>query len=423
LAELYEQDPANPAFNISQRYAWHDHLDEGIVHKVLATLVERHDSLRAYFRKVEGRYVQVIGPAGPVSLETHDLSHLSSEERQAQRDHLLDAEENQPFKLEVAPLFRVRLVKCQDKEFDILWTMHHIVSDGWSMDVLETEFARLYERYRDGKENDLEPVRLQFKDYVIWHNQLLADQARIQPAKVFWQNLLRPPLPALALPYDWRKARTGVGRPSSGYHAVISEETTQQLRTLAKDQKTSLFLVLFAGFNLLLCELSGQRDIITGIPSANRYHEGLKDTVGFLVDSVVIRTVIEPDEPRTVFLKRVSDNTLWILDHAYYPIELACDTVHVTWPEILSTFFNMTTFGDVNRKVLRDTHWYPIEHAQNAKMELVLYLTEYGNGVEINTCYYNELFKPSTIERIMRRYADILEQMANGRDEPAQIRH
>jgi hypothetical protein len=111
-------------------------------------------------------------------------------------------------------------------------------------------------------------------------------------------------------------------------------------------------------------------------------------------------------------IDRVAHHTLGSLDHAYYPIELACKAADTTWPEILCTFFNMATFGDVNQRRLLDTAWYPIEQVQNAKLELVLYLSEYRNGVEVNVHYYAELFEPATIERLTRRYAAIMDAVS-----------
>ena len=113
-------------------------------------------------------------------------------------------------------------------------------------------------------------------------------------------------------------------------------------------------------------------------------------------------------------LRQVNATTLQAMDHAYYPIELACETASTTWPEILSTFFNMSTFGDTNRTVLADTRWHALEQVQNAKLELVFYLTEYKNGVEVAVHYYTDLFLPSTIEKLTRRYAAILEEMTDG---------
>jgi hypothetical protein len=412
LMDLYELDPKNAAFNICQRYTWEESLDEEVVRRVLASLVERHESLRTHFAGVDGRHVQIVKQAAKVNLETFDFSLLTDEERTAARSRLMSVEESTPFVLEEAPLYRIKLAKISDHESDLLWTMHHIVSDGWSMDVLEKEFRHLYLRYKDGKDNDLDPVSLQLKDYVVWHNELLADESRAAVARSFWQRLLHPPLNRVRLSYDFENSGSGVGKSSSGYHAVISDETTQQLRALAKAHKTSLFIVLFTGFNLLLSELSGQQDIITGIPSANRHQEGLRNTVGFLVDSVIVRNSIGSDESTPELLERVHESTLRSLDYAYYPIELACKSVDLTWPEILSTFFNMSTFGDANRKPLTDFGWYPIDRVQNAKLELVFYLSEYTNGIEINAHYYNELFKPSTVERFMLRYDEILKSLA-----------
>jgi len=418
LAEVYKQDPENTAFNVVHHFRMARSFDEETARRVLAILVERHDGLRTRLRRHEGTFVQVVDEfrRGPqCGFRIHDLRGAPGE-RHAQVARLAAAEEGAAFDLENGPVYRVTIVLTGRMEFEVLWSMHHIVSDGWSMDTLENEFRQAYVRLQNKETVELEPVQLQFKDYLLWQGELLRDEVSSRAEKDFWSSALRPPLRMIELPYDFPKTNTvmGIGRPSAGYHSTIPAETTERLRALAREEKTSLFLVLFTAFNVLLAELSGRSDVVTGIPSANRFHDGLKNTVGFLVDSVVIRNHIGRETPMVTLVRQVSETTLRSLDHAAYPIELACAAAGVTWPEILSTFFNMTTFGDVNRSDLTDPGWYAVEHVQNAKMEFVLYLVERRNGVEINTHYYTELFAPSTIERFMRRYAAIVEEIASG---------
>jgi bacitracin synthase 3 len=410
---LYAQDPGNAAFNICCRYHWDQELDAAIVNRVIAELVERHDNLRAHFEPREGRFVQLVRRSVPVEVALHDLRGLYRDAQERALSDLCQAEERIPFRLETPPLHRLHLVHHGKDESELLWTMHHIISDGWSMNVLEREFRHLYQRFLEDKDNDLQPVALQFTDLALWQSQLLYDHDKVSVAKAYWAGVLRPPLRPLPLPYDFERSKSSVGRRSAGYRAVIDEETTAGLRQLAKEQKTGLFMVLFTGFNRLLAEFTETEDIVTAIPSANRYQHELKDTVGFLVDSAIVRNRIDLDMPVEKSLRQVNAATLRSMDHAYYPIELACEAAGTTWSEILSTFFNMSTFGDTNRTMLADTGWRALEQVQNAKLEVVFYLTEYKNGVEVAVHYYTDLFLPATIENLTKRYAAILEEMTH----------
>jgi amino acid adenylation domain-containing protein len=412
LAEFYEKAPDNPAFNISEATTWSEAVDLQTVRRALQVLVDRHEGLRMAFHKGDGRFVQTVAPRGKVNLRFHDLSTLDAAELPARRQRLIESEGTAPFRIEEGSLYRVTIIKAGEAEHDVVWTVHHIIADGWSLDVLQTEFDLLYHSLRKGAPARLEPVRAQFKDFVVWHNRILADEARSRPAVEFWRRTLADPV-KVRLPYDHERSGITVGMPSSGYRACIGAEPVRRLWSLAKENRTSLFMVLFAAFHKLLHELSGQTDLITGIPSANRQRDEFKGTVGFFVDSVIIRASVEPGEPFEELLRRVSLRTLESLDNAYYPIEMACRVVGLTWPEILSVFFNMSTFGSTRLKPLTDTRWSHLPSVQNSKLPLVFYLTEWKDGVEMNVHYYNELFEPATVEKLVRRYVEIAEGAAD----------
>jgi amino acid adenylation domain-containing protein len=409
LMVLYQLDPDSPAFNLPVRVTLYESMDETMIVKVLEKLVKRHASFRTYFKSHQGEPVQIILPQLPVNPEAMDLSHLSDTELEKNRQQLFREERLQPFKLDIPPLFRVKLIKCREEEFDLILIMHHIITDGWSMDVLKHEFTLLYEAYKKGEEYHPAPVKIRYFDYVYWHNRLLGDKEKMRQAKEFWKSQLKSDCPILELPYDYSKKNLDT-KKSAAYRTVVPEKTVQELRKVAKACSASLFMVLLAGYNIMLSRITGQQDILLAVPGAARQHEDLKNIVGMFVNTLIVRNKPNPGKTFISFLENLQTNTLKVLEHQSYPLELLCSEFNITYPEI-PVFFNMSTFGNTPGENLKDFASYHIEEVQQAKFDIVSYIVEYKNGIEIDTHYYKELFKPMTIEKTMKMYLLALENI------------
>ena len=175
--------------------------------------------------------------------------------------------------------------------------------------------------------------------------------------------------------------------------------------------QTTLFLIMLAGFNLLLSLLSGQRDILLGIPAAGRQHEALKQVIGMFVNTLILRNHVDMDGTFSEFLKQVQSDTLQALEYQCYPLELICGELKIKYPEI-SVFFNMVNIGTSGSHALErlaNFDAYHQEKIQGAKFELVCYMKEYENGIEILCHYFKPLFFPGTVEKMINLYARILE--------------
>jgi non-ribosomal peptide synthetase component F len=170
-------------------------------------------------------------------------------------------------------------------------------------------------------------------------------------------------------------------------------------------------MVLLAGFNLLLYRLTGQDDILLGVPGAARQHQDLKNIVGFFVNTLILRHKVNPGETFIHFLSKVQNNTLQVLENQSFPLELLCSRYEINYPKI-SVFFNMSIFLNTTQENLESAGSYHIQSVQDAKFDMVCYLEEYKNGIPIHTHYYKELFKPQTIEGIMQLYRVIMEDIS-----------
>jgi amino acid adenylation domain-containing protein len=409
---IYKLDPTNLSYNMSGRIRFEEKVDAVLIKRVLATLIARHESFRTCFRQIDDRPVQVVLPEAALKLEEIDLTHLADEDKEKRRSKFLQDESLQPFNLEETPILRAKLIKWGDEGFDLVLALHHIIFDGWSMEIFEKEFHLLYESYKKGKPCNLEPLRIQYKDFAGWQNRLLSDQEKMGAAKEFWREQFmkcgRPPM--VELPYDF-STKTLESRESAGYRAVVPSAVTGKLRALARERDASLFMVLLTGFYLFLARVSGQKDIVTAVPAAARQHENLKNIIGFFVNTLVLRNRIDSNESFNDFLARVQENTLQVFEYQSYPLELICGELKIKYPDI-SAFFNMSIFGGTQQQRLENLGAYHLEFVQEAKFNMVCFMMDYKNGIEIIIHYYKKRFKPGKIEKLMETYLKILEAIS-----------
>jgi len=412
LLVLYQLDPQNPAFNLGGAIPLTGAVDKGLIRRVLQALVDRHESMRTYFCQVKGIFVQVIQPKTVIDLEWVDISALEETERVRVRWEHHRLGQVIPFTLDIAPLFRVKLLKYREDEYDLLFTMHHIISDGWSMEVLEAEFHLLYGAYKKGLEEELEPSIYRYRDYAGWQKRMLENKESMAGAREFFAAQLGQGYPGLNLPVDYPKTRD-FSRQCAAFRAVMPPGLTGALWEMARANKASMFMVLLAAFNIFLSRITGQNDILVGFPGAARPHDDLKNIIGFFVNTLIIRLQIRPDEPFTDFLARVQVNCLQVLEYQSFPLELVCNELKIKYPEI-SVFFNMSTFGPIENKYVGNPNTIHFQSAQDTKFDLEYYITECRDGIELRLHYPKALFAPMTIEKMMAKYLDILESISTG---------
>jgi amino acid adenylation domain-containing protein len=404
---LFEMESQNRAFHISGHITLQEKVEEAQIRTVLYNIAERHESFRTSFNKVDGTIVQMIHSKVdiPLSLRDYSLQKEKQEKTAAQSDC--------PFDLTKAPLFRATLVKWGEENFTFIFTLHHIITDGWSMNILEREFFLLYESVKNKTKPELELLRIRYRDFAFWSNQLLSNESKIKEAREFWLKYLGRECPSLNLPYDfsYEKLKT---RESSGYRTILKGSIYQKLKEKSKENQVSLFILLLSAFNLLINRLTGDEEIMVGVPAAARPHDDLKTIVGLFVNTLIIKQRINPAETFCDYLQELRENTFKVMEYQDFPLELIFRELQVRYPGI-TVFFNMQVAGSqktLNPEIHSPSH---IGRVQDAKFDLVLYLAEYSNGIEINTHYYSELFKPQTIEKIMELYKKIMDSITDGK--------
>ena len=327
LLLLDQLEPGGTAYAMPATLLLRGALDVDALRQALCDLVARHDSLRTGFRLDDGHPRAHRLPAYD-PLTQHDLTHYDPAVREAEADRLANAMAAAPFDLATGPLFRLHLVRVETDRHELLFNMHHIVSDGWSIDLLVEELAALYAAHARGVEPDLPAPALSYADYATWQQRCL-DDAAMAVRIAYWSEQLAGAPDLLALPTD--RPRPAVQQHRGGAVPVqISAARAHALRALARDHDATLFMVLLAAFKLLLFRASGERDISVGVPVANRPDSRLEHVVGLFLNTLVLRDRVPEQASFADFLNQVRATVLAGWGHQDVPFEALVEHLRPT---------------------------------------------------------------------------------------------
>ncbi|UCH93961.1 MAG: amino acid adenylation domain-containing protein [Candidatus Aminicenantes bacterium] len=398
------------SYNIRQRFELHHPVDQKLIKKTLQKIMQRHESLRTGFKEFKGKPVQFIKEIVDVPLRFIDISYLNDGEKQQEWERIITKVAKAPFDLTMVPLFRSVLIKLSTSHYDLVFVIHHIIADAWSMEILQQEFSIIFEGYRTDKAVQLEPMELQYKDFAQWQNRQINHPEFREKSHHFWLEKLQEGIPALELPMVSRQNRNDY--QGVGYECLVEAKVKRQLTGLAQENSTTLSMVTFAIFNILLSLLSNQEDIVCALISAGRGHTALNNTVGHFINSILVKTHVDVEEGFNDFLRRVSTDVIERLEHQNYPLELVLDQLKRSYPEI-SAAFNMINLEQNEKEWPKEfLESYHREKVQDVKFDIELYIYEYQDCLEISWRFRKSMFFKGVIEYITATYSDLLEELS-----------
>jgi amino acid adenylation domain-containing protein len=382
-------------------------------------IVSRHEALRTTIASVDGEATQRIAPSLEIACPLVDLSDLDAALREDEMRRRVAEENRHPFDLARGPLLRVLVFDMGvgeatlAREHVVAFSLHHIVSDGWSMDVLMREFAALYEARIGGDPSPLEPLVIQYADYAVWQRDWLRGEV-LERQLSYWRRALAGAPPALALPTD-RPRPSVQDNTGAAYRFEIPAEISDQLRTLAHLQGATLFMVLLAAFHVLLSRYSGQKDICIGAPAANRRRIELEGLIGFFVNTLVLRAELDGDPSFVEFLSRVREAVVGAQEHQDLPFERlveelrpARDTSRESLFQAMFTLRNARaqafSLPGLRIEILETT-------IETSKFDLTLQLEETDEGLRASIEYATALFDAATIDRMAAHYRMLLSEI------------
>ncbi|MBW3656165.1 MAG: AMP-binding protein, partial [Gemmatimonadetes bacterium] len=402
------------AYHIPLRLRLRGELYLDALMRALNGIVARHEALRTTFAQVDGIPEQRIAPAEPGGLHLVEYDLSAEADAEAELGRLVAEEARAPFDLERGPLIRGRLVRLAADDHVLLLTMHHIVSDGWSMRVLLGELAARYAAHQEGREADLPELPVQYADYAAWQRRWVEGEVLREQAD-YWTRTLGGAPELLELPTDHpRPAQQN--HAGASLHVELDEALTAGLKVLSRRHGTTLFMTLLAGWAAVLGRLSGQDDVVVGTPTAGRGRGEIEGLIGFFVNTLPLRVDLSGSPTVAALLARVKERALAAQQHQDIPFDQVVELVHPARSLSHSPLFQVV-FAWVNSPLGAGISLPGLEldavltGASQAKFDLSLTLQEAGDRIVGGVEYATALFERATVERYLGYLRRVLEAM------------
>jgi amino acid adenylation domain-containing protein len=410
---LHRLDPASAVYNVHTSVNISD-FEADVVRRAVAEILRRHHILRTTFREEDGRVTQVVMPTAGMHIPLVDLGDWLAEEREEQLARLSDEMAHEPFDLVRGPLVRAKIVLAEHVRL-LLVTMHHIVTDRWSIDVFDQELQTLCNAFAAGKPSPLASLPIQYGDFAAWQRDQLQGPA-LDEQLAYWRCALEGAPPVLELPTD--RPRPVAQTDQGAFQAVmLGRSPSDRLRELARREGATLFMVLLTAFKILLHRYTGQHDIIVGLPVGGRTRAELEPLIGFFVNTLVLRTDLSGDPAFTELLSRVRKTTTDALAHQDLPFEKLVATLapdrHLSRAPLFQVMVQLLD-SEAAAEEHGDGPTEPGEVERGTSLfDLSVDFTDSGHGIRSLAQYSTDLFDDSTITRLLQNWRVLLEAIAD----------
>ncbi|MEM7583268.1 MAG: condensation domain-containing protein, partial [Acidobacteriota bacterium] len=412
---LHQMEPDSPAYHIFVAVELRGRLDISALASSFSEICRRHESLRTAFATLQGQAVQQITPPRPWIGSLVELTGLGSKTVDALVRRLAIDESRRPFDLSRGELMRCLLLRRGASEHVILLTLHHIVSDGWSMAILLREMMVLYEAFSRGLPSPLHALPIQYADFAVWQRQWL-DDARMKQEMDYWRGQLAGVPELLELPTD--RPRPQVQSDRGGLvTSSLPGELAADLQALCRREGVTLFMALTAGFNALLYALTGREDLVVGTDVAGRERAELEGLIGFFVNQLVLRTDLSGEPTLREVLHRVRRVALDAYAHQNLPFEKLVAAVNPRRSLSYAPLFQVKLIlqhasaseppqgSELTMRRLR-------LRAATSQIDLLINVTAAAEGLWLSAEYSADLFEAATVERWLARFATVLSWLA-----------
>ncbi|HLF28784.1 MAG TPA: amino acid adenylation domain-containing protein, partial [Anaerolineae bacterium] len=415
-------EPGRATYNLPLALRLRGPLEVKALEQALAALVSRHEALRTTFADVDGRPEQVIGPPAAVPLPIVDLRALPEAEREDVLLRRAYEEVQRPFDLRRGPLFRSLLLWLDDEYYAVVLTLHHIVMDAWSMEVLARDIVALYQAAVSGAPAPLPELTIQYADYAVWQREWLHGKV-LQEQLAYWKRQLAGIVPVLSLPTDRPRPPVLTYR-GADFAFTLPNDLVDALRDLGQAEGASLFMTLLAAFNVLLYRYTGQEDILVGSPITNRQRAEVKDVMGFFLNTIALRTDLTGSPSFRELLRQVRATVGEAFAHQDLPFEKLVEELQpkrdMSHAPLVNVMFvlNTNTFAEPPRLAELTVEPLIIEN-QTANFDLTLSLIDVAGWEVSGTFGYNtDLFDAATIARMAGHFRTLLESLVIKPDQP-----
>jgi len=409
-----QMEPDSIIYNAPSAHRLHGPMDVQALERAFREMVRRQASLRTVLvSQGETAVQQVLDEVDTPLLPPTDLSHLPEPQRMAALMDELEAMTSRPFALDQAPLFRVRLFKLGEDDHVLYFMPHHVIWDGWSFDLFYTEMSALYQVFAEGLSSPLPPLDVTYGDYAAWHSQRLQGDALHDQVR-YWVDQLSGEREPLHLPEDKPRPAKASGIGGTGW-VHVNAATTDALRQIGGRAGATLFMTLLAAYYVLLHRLSGQDDLVVGMPFRNRPSEALEKVMGFFVNMLPLRRRLDPSMPFLRLVHDVRASLVEAFEHPDVPFEHLVRELKVPRDPARSPIYQaLFSFQDVRARQL---HWGDLRHEhllmfqKGAGQDLGIWFLEHTQGLSGAMGYNADVFSGAAARAIGDRFGALLQSL------------
>jgi amino acid adenylation domain-containing protein len=416
---LDQLEPGITAYHVPAAVRLFGRLDITTLKQAMSEVVRRHEVLRTTLVSDGGIPRQIVVDRLELPMPMEDLSELPEAEREARALDRIREEADRPFDLARGPLLRAGLLRLGEEDHVVMVTMHHAVSDGWSIGILIREVSALYEAFRLGEPSPLLELPFQYADYAVWQRDWLQGPA-LEAKLNHWREFLTG-VDVLELPTDRRRPAVA-SRQGGERSATLPKSTLDAVRDLGRGEGSTLYITLLAAFQVLLHRYSGQSDITVGSPVAGRLHSDLEGLIGFFVNTLVMRGDLSGNPGFRELLRRVRRAAMDAYAHQDVPFEELVARLHPDRGEGHTPLFQvMFALQNVPFPALSTpglTLTPIVLPSRSSKFDLTLFASECAEGLHLTMEFSSDLFDAATVDRMLGHYQMLLEEIAADPDRP-----
>ncbi|MEM9087118.1 MAG: amino acid adenylation domain-containing protein [Cyanobacteria bacterium P01_F01_bin.53] len=423
---LHQMQPDLAVYNLPMAIQVEGFLETEAFSQSLNEIVRRHEVLRTRFVTVEGQPVQKVQEPAPIEIQHINLQDSAHPEDAVKQAALDDAQK--PFDLSQDQLLRVTVLSLSDTKSVVLFTVHHIIADGWSQEILIQELATFYKAALIGQTTSLPALPIQYADFAIWQQNWLQGK-ELDTQLNYWKKQLDVNQAVLQLPTDYPRARVQTYRGAIEQFS-LSKELSERLRTLGQQQSATLFMTLLAAFKVLLYRYTGQTDLVVGTPIANRHRAEVEGLIGLFVNTLVLRTSLGGSAPShltpqasfTALLDHIKTTTWAAYDHQELPFEKLVEALQperdLSYSPLFQVKFRLENPPQETITLPGLTFKRLPQSITTAKLDLSVDLYETAEGIVGGFEYNSDLFKPETIQRMVEHFKTLLASIAATPESP-----
>lgn len=404
--------PQSALYNVPFAMRLHGELNIDALQKSLNLIVQRHEVLRTTYALENGRPVQKVGAGAPVELLVHDVS-LSSSDREAEAQNLANQEVRRPFDLSRDVMLRAALIRLSPLDCILVFTMHHVASDGWSLGVFLREFSEAYSAFASGQTPQLPELPIQYRDFALWQREWFDGQFP-ESLMSYWSERLAN-LPEIEHVMTDHRRPSKQSFDGTWERIVLSDELLSSLAELSQRRGVSLFMTFLAAYLTLLHRYSGQEDIVVGYPIANRNRLEIVEMIGYFANTLIFRDNLAGNPTFLELLARVRESALSSYQNQDLPFEKLIESLRAERDGSQTAFFQ--SFFIFQNTPMPTIRWpgiavsrYDVDTA-TAKFDLTVFVEKH-ESYELAIEYNKQLFEPSTIKRMLGHYQALLEEIA-----------